>query len=701
MRQFFDPKGIVVIGVSDARVNLGKNIVDNLVRWEFGGRVVAVGREAGEVYGVAVLDSMDDEAAFAGCDLAVILTPANLVPGHMRRCGALGINHVIVETAGFSELDGEGGNGAAQRAILEAARDHEMRFMGPNCVGLMQVDTGNILPFAHVPRDLLRGDTAIIAQSGGVGLALMRGLAHQGVGSNWMASVGNKLDVDEVDLAAHLVAKKDVGRVVMYLESIPRGRALCDLARSTEVPFVVHKANRSTAVAHVAQSHTAALANDDRVVSAALEQAGVLRATDSRETLLAAHATRLPPLRGRRIALLSRSGGHAVISADRCEQLGLDLPPFSQPLLGHLASLQRQSVIRRGNPLDLGDIFDFRVAARVLARVLEDDGFDGVVYVQLHNRVTEVDQGEEFLKAAAALGKAADKPLALAVVSDEAQVARFRDLTGWPVFDTPEDAVAVMGLLVRQQEARTRARAPRLTVDLPGAPPETAPTSVSGLANAAIWSLGRSLALVSRAGVPVADTVVHGSTQPTRFPVVAKHSADTDWVVHKAAVGLVRTGLEGPGQVSEAAREIEETAQRLGLPTGEVLVQSHLEGPEVFLGARRDPSFGPVVLFGCGGSLVELLDDVVCWPYPFGEAEIAHLVGRTKLDSLAGDLLDPKQLARWLAGLGALLEADPTIEEIDVNPVVLTADGPQAIDARVHRKTTHRLATESTRHHTQ
>lgn len=676
MRQFFDPTGIVVFGVSDARVNLGKNIVDNLVRWKFAGKIVAVGREPGEVCGVPILDSMEDAASFAGCELAVIITPAKLVPRYLRRCGELGIKHAVVETAGYSELDGEGDDGVLQRELMEAAREHGVRFIGPNCVGLMQLDNGNVLPFAYVPRDLEHGDTAIIAQSGGVGLALMRGLAHQRVGSNWMVSVGNKRDVDEVDLAAHLVAHKDVGRVVMYLESMTRGRALCDLARSTDVPFIVHKANRSAVVARVAQSHTAALANDDRVVTAALEQAGVLRANDTRETLAAAHASRLPPLRGRRIALLSRSGGHAVIAADCCAQLGLELPPFSDELLAHVQALQPQSVIRRRNPMDLGDIFDFGVAERLLARVLQDDGFDGVVYVQVHNRVKEVEQGEQFLKAAAALGRKSHKPLALAVVSDEAQVARFRDLTEWPVFDTPEDAVTVMTLLARQHEARTRAKEPRLTVQLSDVGP-AAPT------HGAVWSLERSLSLVSRAGIPIAQTVPHDAPSLPPFPVVAKHSADTKEVVHKAALGLVRTGLAGPTQLAEAARDIESAAQRLELLTGNIVVQPHVSGPELFLGARRDPSFGPVVLFGCGGSLVELLDDVVCCPYPFAQSEITHLLGRTKLPTLTGDRLDTTQLARWLAGLGALLEAYPSITEIDVNPVVLTADGPRAIDARV------------------
>jgi acetyltransferase len=203
-----------------------------------------------------------------------------------------------------------------------------------------------------------------------------------------------------------------------------------------------------------------------------------------------------------------------------------------------------------------------------------------------------------------------------------------------------------------------------------------------------VLSLAESLALLRAAGLPAAPTAPLGETAVAGLvalgtPLVAKHTAPSREVVHKAAAGLVRTGLRDASELARAVAEIERRAAELGLAGGEVVVQPQLSGPEIFIGARRDPSFGPVVLFGAGGGLVELLDDVQVWPAPFTVAEIEHRWLRTRIGRVVGDRLDPAEVARWLAGLAALLERAPAILEIDVNPIVVDSSGPAAVDARV------------------
>ena len=672
MEKFFDPAGIVVVGVSSAPDNFGRIIVGNLVRWGFSGKIVAVGRQEDEVEGIPVLANMDDAGKLEGCELAVILTPAPTVPGIIRRCGELGIRHAVVETAGFSEF-GENGDDLEDE-LLAASRESGVRFIGPNCVGLLQLGSGMVVPFAYIPEDIPSGDTAIIAQSGGVGLAFMRELIMQSQGVGWVVSIGNELDVEGVEIADYFLKEKPIGRLLCYLESLQRGSVLCDAAKQSDIPIVVLKSNRTEAAAGVAQSHTAALANDDKVVSASLEKAGIIRAADSREALLAVHATRLPRPAGRRVGLLSRSGGHAVLAADACSLEGLDLPPFSDGLVEKINAIHPVKVIRRGNPLDTGDLFDFSKTARIVESVCSEDGYDGVICVHVYNLMREKEQGRRFVADVADISRRLNKPVALSVVVEQEELAELRKLVDWPLFESPEDAVRAFSLLVRRHEAIERGRGDTVKAGISAALPD---------ARTGVWSLRRSLALLEVAGIPVVRTVGHDASGLPPFPVVAKHSADSDGVIHKASMGLVAKGIGDDRALEKAAAEILGSVKRRGLPPGEVLVQPMLQGIEVFLGARRDPSFGPVVLFGSGGSEVEEIDDVVCWPYPFTMAEIERLWRKTRLPAAVGGRLGPKEAAPWLAALGELLVRLPGIAEIDVNPIIVNDDGARAVDARV------------------
>ncbi|MBI4702855.1 MAG: acetate--CoA ligase family protein, partial [Deltaproteobacteria bacterium] len=628
------------------------------------------------VHGVEVLAEMAPPARFAGCDLGVVITPAATVPAVVRRLAALGIRRVIVQTGGFSELDAGGADLGAELGRL--AREAGVRLMGPNCVGLIQLATGNVASFAVISDTFVPGDTAVVSQSGGVALSYMRALGSQGAGVGWMASIGNKLDVHEADVAAFLLRHKPIGRLVCYLESVSAGRELCEAARQSDVPVIVQKAGRTAVAVPIAASHTAALAGDDAVIAAALEQAGIIRARDTREVELAVHATRMPELRGDRVALLARSGGHAVVATDACAEEGLSLPPFSPELCADLGRIQPETVIRRTNPLDFGDIYDFDRMERMFERIVREAGIDGTLLVMVYNRLHEGEGARRLLGRMAELSRSSGKPIAMAVLTVEEELAAVRRATLWPLFGTPEEAAHALGLSLRRHQARARGAGPSVPPPAGAGAPAQEPAEPSR-----VWSLVGSLALVQAAGIPVAETRPWHKAQDGPFPLVAKHSAGSDEVVHKAAAGLVRTGLTDRAALVRAAAEIAAAARAHGLGEGEVVVQPELGGVELFLGAKRDGSFGPVVLFGCGGSLVEIVRDVVVWPYPFALAEIEHCWSRTRLGPLAGDRLAPAVLAPWLAGLGELLVRHPHIQEIDVNPVVIGAGGAQAVDARV------------------
>lgn len=676
MRRFFHPRGIVVIGVSPSPSNLAQRVILNLRRWNYSGKIVAIGRSESEVHGVMVHAGMDDAAVFDDCEMAVILTPARLVPNLVRRCGELGIERAIVETSGFSELHHDGS--PLEEELRKAAQDSGVRIIGPNCVGLIQFGTGNVAAFATVESFDSLGDSAIISQSGGVGLCTLRSLAAHGVAPNWMVSIGNKLDVDEVELAQYLLEHEPVGRMLCYLESMPRGRAFCETISRSDVPVVVHKVNRTAAATKVAQSHTAALANDDAVLSAALEQAGAIRVRDTKEAVLAVSATRLPPIRGERVALVSRSGGHAVIATDTCAEQGLLLPDFSAELLADLEELQPASVILRNNPLDFGDVFDFPLMGRILERVCREDDIDAVVFVLVYNPVMEVEQGRALVLEAVEISRRTGKPISLAVVAEEHELHPLRSLVDFPIFGTPEEAVRAVGLLWHREQCRRRSSGELVSPSRD----ELAGLEATDYAHR-VLSVAESLDLLKRVGLPVLELHHPQDASLPTFPLVAKCGPGTDEVLHKAGAGLVRRDIRDASELQQAVAELETRAREAGLNSSEIVVQSQLEGSELFLGARRDPSFGPVVLFGAGGSLVELLGDTNVWPYPFTKSEIERLWRRSKIGRIVDDRIEPIQLAEWLAGLGRLLEAFPEIEEIDVNPVIVGERGALTVDSRV------------------
>jgi acyl-CoA synthetase (NDP forming) len=380
MRGFFYPRSMVVIGVSDAPDNLARGIVLNLHRFGFAGPVHLVGSRAGALGRRpihATLEEVEGEL-----DLAVILTPARSVPGILDACGRRGIRRVVIETGGFAELGAEGL--ALSAELVAIAARHGIRFIGPNGVGAMNFLNGCVLPFAPIEPGLRRGGVSIIAQSGGVGLCYVRLAGNEQVGVAKAVSVGNKLNVDENDLLEHLLGDPETRAVVLYLESLTDGRRFMEIARGADKPIFVHKANLGCLSHTIAASHTAALAGDDVVVDAALRQVGVVRFTSEATLLCHLRLLPLPRLRGNRLAILSRSGGHAVIAADACEREGFALTDFPASFIDEVQGHYRAKVIRLGNPLDLGDLFDFDVYGQIARQTLALPDVDGLVFIHTY-----------------------------------------------------------------------------------------------------------------------------------------------------------------------------------------------------------------------------------------------------------------------------------------------------------------------------
>ncbi|PIU58126.1 MAG: acetyl-CoA synthetase, partial [Deltaproteobacteria bacterium CG07_land_8_20_14_0_80_38_7] len=281
MNEFFNPKTVAVIGVSSSPDNLACNILANLIEFNFKGTVYEVGIRGGVCFGRKIYRSVTNISDHI--DLAVILTPARTISGILRDCGKKGIKHVIIESAGFGEYGQEGQK--LDKELLDIAKKYGIKFIGPNCIGAMNLHNGLALSFTAFKNVFRKGSVSIVTQSGGVGISYLNLLSSENIGLGKFASIGNKLNINENDILEYLIHDPETEIICLYLESISDGRRLMDIALRSSKPILLHKANIGREAMDIAQSHTASLSSDDAVVSAALKQAGIARFKDP-ETML-------------------------------------------------------------------------------------------------------------------------------------------------------------------------------------------------------------------------------------------------------------------------------------------------------------------------------------------------------------------------------------------------------------------------------
>jgi len=377
MKRFFYPERVAIIGVSGTPTNLGRLIIQNLIEFGFEGSYYAVGMKSGSVFGKpiypSVLDVPDE------LDLAMILVRAEQVPLVAEECGRKGIKRLVISTAGFSEYRRE--KKGLENQLLEICERYGIRFIGPNCMAVVNMENGLCLPFVLSRKaDWQKGPVGIVAQSGNWAMQSSQYLSYAKIGVNKVASIGNKLNVDEVDLLEYYLEDPQTEIICLYLEGLSRARKLFELACSANKPLIIHKSNISSLSHGIAQSHTSSLASDEKVVNSAFKQAGIIHVGSLEEMLDCVKVLLLPPLRGNRLVSISTTGGQSVIIADECQQNGFTLPPLPQTFYDWLQSNGRAKIITLTNPLDLGDIYDINVFIQAIEKLQGLSKIDGIFY---------------------------------------------------------------------------------------------------------------------------------------------------------------------------------------------------------------------------------------------------------------------------------------------------------------------------------
>ena len=680
MQRIFYPNSIVVIGVSERQENLARTIIANLCTFGYKGRLFAVGRKEGSVHGIPIATSLDQVPD--GLDLAVILTPAATVPDFMEACGRKGIRRIVIESGGFSEFSQEGLR--LEQRLLEIAREWDIRFVGPNCISVINLETGLCLPFGSMSTVTARlGPASVVSQSGGVSLTYVDRLCTAGVGVNKAVSIGNKTDLDETDYLAYLLKDPGTKIVCLYLESIGDGRRLMDLACSSAKPIIVHKVNRGQASRRVALSHTAALADDDRIVSAAFRQVGIFRPEDFRESVAIAQGLTLPPVRGNRLVVISRSGGHAVIAADAAERYGFQLAALPDEFIERVRALFPADVIALTNPIDLGVIFDFELYARIVEECLHMLSPDAVLLINTYT-LDEAEGAHRLARRVEEIVRESGRPIAFCVYSqgDEGQVVQQH--TSLPIFAEIDDALR--GLAASRDWNCWQARRVGATGDAVHASREEAQRV---LTRPGVLTVEQALALCKAYGIPVTPLKVANDPEEAiqaadqlGYPVALKALATQ--LVHKSDMGGVTLGLVDAAAVR---RESAAMLTRIAHPARLMVQRMVGDGLEVILGGKRDRSFGPVVMFGLGGTYVEVFNDVSFRVAPLSRTDAEEMIGEVRgkrlLDGVRGKPpMDQESLIKALLSLSCMLVDNPSITEVDINPLLVLEHGAAAVDAR-------------------
>ncbi|HPC07820.1 MAG TPA: acetate--CoA ligase family protein [Smithella sp.] len=695
MEKFFYPRSMVVIGASVKRLNLGHIIVLNNRQHNYEGNIYGVGREEGDIAGAPVYDSVEKIPEVP--DVAIIIAPAETVPDFMDACGKKGIKRLVIESGGFSEYSQ--GQNVLEKKVLEIADRYGMRFIGPNCIGTINFDIKMMMPFGFFPRTAPGGRVAMIVQSGGVGGSYLGEFGDNAIIPGKFAAIGNKLQIDEVDVLEYLLNDDKTDVVAMYLEGFKRGRAFFDLAVQSDKPLIVLKSNRSDLTAKIAQSHTTALSADDQVVDGAFRQTAVIRVDDDIDFINAVKIIRLPLMKSRRVAILSRSGGHAVMSVDACAKFGFSLVDFPPAFIENLKTIYNTRVIAHQNPLDLGEIFDYTIFTQILEEALKLPDVDGVLFNHLYIADYEGKMSRDFLSNVGKLVQQYQKPVAMTMVTDTQELVNISKNQSYPIFTTPLTAAKALNMSATYYEEKTareaRGRAVQTTLDMAAIDiiQDKCKTQKR------IPLTDESLRIVEAAGIKsIAGATVKSAKEAgdvsLHFPVAVKLlSRDAS---HKSDIGGVRLNIKNQRELKKAISDIKKSLKEMKprpAMDGFLIQEMSADGVECFVGGRQDPVFGPIVIAGLGGIFLEIFRDTSIRLAPVTKSEALDMLKNLQaypiLQGARGKMkADIDAFADVICRVSNLLAAVPDIAEIDLNPVIVHEQGKgvSIVDSRIFFK---------------
>ena len=697
MKYLFQPRGVAVIGASTNLDKIGSKVVANIIAGGYDGALYPVNPRGGELLGMPMIESLAD--AGGPIDLATICIPAKYVLASVEECGRAGVKHLSIITSGFSEI----GNLAEERRIVEIARRYGMRVLGPNIFGVYSRTASLNATFG--PSDVLPGGVAIITQSGALGIAMMGKTKAENIGLSAVVSVGNKCDLDEADLLEYLIDDPDTKTILMYIEGVKNGdklvRVLPEATRRK--PIVVLKSGRSKRGAAAAASHTGSLAGADEVFSAIMRQCGVLRAENIQDALNWCNFLADSPLpAGGNAVILTNGGGIGVLATDACEKYGVELYDD----VPEMEKIFREATPDFGsmkNPVDITGGAQLSDYTKVINAAIDHEKIDSILVLGCETAVLDAANLKKTIDQAID-HNANRKPLLFSFFGGEEIENTISELKaeGKAMYGEVYEAVSCLGALYDVTRNRAREIGDLGVIEQLAATfdQERMREILAGVLDddRRFLLAHESTAFMDAAGIGMPQSLVARNirqaviaAEKIGYPVVMKIVSKD--IIHKSDAGGIALDLENKEEVLDAYEAVMHNArahQPGAVIEGVEVVEQVQAGTETIIGARRDPSFGPIVMFGLGGIYVEVMKDVSFRALPFSRQQARRMVREIKSFPLLMGVRGEKQkdietLLDTILRVGAILDTFDEVNDIEINPLVVYDQGlgAKAVDARI------------------
>ena len=694
----FNPKSVAVIGASDEEGSVGYALMKNFLDSGFEGEVYPVNIRKKEILGLKAYQTV--EQITKTVDLAVIATPAKTVPDVLEQCGRAGIKGIIIISAGFKEVGPEGK--ALEDKLVEIKRKYGLRIIGPNCLGVIRPSIN--LNATFINRMPKPGNIAFISQSGALGAAILDWAIHENIGFSNFVSVGSMIDVDFGDLIDYFGTDPKTRSILMYIEGITDARKFISAARhfARTKPIIVVKAGKFIESAKAAASHTGSLTGEDAIYDAAFKRAGIVRVEEIADLFNCAEVLGLQPLpKGPNLAIITNAGGPGVMAADALISRGGKLAKLSPQTMEALNNIL-PPYWNKGNPIDiLGDAKADRYQA-VLEACLEDENVDGVLIIYTAQGVAEPSEIAKAIVEVCKSDRYRNKIVLTSFIGYKAveEANRILNENGIPTYSTPEQAVKTYLYMYHYKR----------NLELLYETPEELPVDISPpkrpiliamrnavMENRVMLTEAEAKNLLEYYGLPVVKTYVAKTAEEAvqisskiGYPVVLKILSPQ--ITHKTEAGGVALDLNGETEVQEAFERIIKNAKAYS-PEAEILgvtVQPMIKnkGYEVIIGSKKDPIFGPVILFGMGGIGAELFKDYAIGLPPLNQTLARRLMEETKVYHLLKGYrnMPPaniKLLEEILVRFSQMIMDFPQIMEVDINPLLINDKEAHILDARI------------------
>ena len=689
----FNPSSIAVIGASEDRRKVGHVIFRNLIEQGFKGKVYPVNVKRKEILGRKCYSSVKDIPD--KIDLAIIAIPAKGVLPVIKDCADQGVKGVVVITAGFREIGGEGIQ--LEKEITKIVKEAKMKMVGPNCLGV--INTFNNMNATFAPNLPPSGRVSFFSQSGALGVALIDWAIENDFGFNKFVSLGNKADLNETDFLEYFGNDPDTDVILGYIEDIKDGKRFLEIAQKVAKikPVIIIKSGSTEAGARAASSHTGALAGSDRALTEAFKKAGIIRVNGIKELFEMAEIFKVKKLpKGNRLLVITNAGGPGIIAADTADRLGIRLDPMSKSSIEAIVD-KLPPTASLYNPIDvIGDATSERYKV-VLEQAIKDEVVDGICVILTPQAVTDT---ENVAKEIININKISEKPIFTCFIGGKKVKSAVKILKSQqiPCYSDPSVAINSYRKLIDFSIIKSKKEPEIPKIEILPENKEKVKLILEVLENAGVTSIGdentteilslygfnfpkKALARTPEEAVEIAEKI--------GYPVVLKVSSPN--ILHKTDVGGVKLNLKNAEEVYNGFIDITLNVKRLmssAYIKGVMVYEMVTDGKEVILGVSYDKTFGHMIMFGLGGIYVEVLKDVSFRITPVSKEEAYEMIEEIKgskiLEGVRGEPpYDKENIVDKILRLSQLVTDFPIIKEVDINPYVVKHKGGIALDARM------------------